>query len=94
MRMTSRILTAAVLAAGFAIASVSAQAQNVRVRGTIEKLDGTLVGSSGGMYRQGDALCLETQHFPDSVNHKEFPSIILQPGQTYQQTTVWQMSAE
>ena len=34
------------------------------------------------------ALCLETQHFPDSVNHPEFPSIILRPGHTYRQTTV------
>src|SRR5258705_1491508 len=40
MRITSRVLAAAALAAGFAAASVSAQAQNVRVRGTIEKLDG------------------------------------------------------
>ena len=43
MRMTSRILTAAALVAGFAMTSVSAQAQNVRVRGTIEKVDGNNV---------------------------------------------------
>jgi aldose 1-epimerase len=35
---------------------------------TANFVDGTLVGSSGGMYRQGDALCLETQHYPDSPN--------------------------
>jgi hypothetical protein len=43
MRMTSRVLTAAALVAGFAITSVWAQAQNVRVRGTIEKVDGNNV---------------------------------------------------
>ena len=51
-------------------------------------------GKDGKSYPLRSALCLETQHFPDSVNHKEFPSIILQPGQTYQQTTVWVFSAE
>ena len=43
MRMTPRIVAAVALAAGFAVVSVSAQAQNVRVRGTIEKVDGNLV---------------------------------------------------
>ena len=43
MRMTPRILAAVALAAGFAVVSVSAQAQNVRVRGTIEKVDGDVV---------------------------------------------------
>jgi hypothetical protein len=43
MRMTPRIVTAVALAAGFAVMSVSVQAQNVRVRGTIEKVDGDLV---------------------------------------------------
>ena len=43
MRMTPRIVAAVALAAGFAVVSVSAQAQNVRVRGTIEKVDGDLV---------------------------------------------------
>ncbi|MBI1282148.1 MAG: galactose-1-epimerase [Anaerolineaceae bacterium] len=52
-------------------------------------LDGTLVGSSGGMYRQGEGLCLETQHFPDSPNHSAFPSTELKPGDTYQSTTIY-----
>ena len=43
MRMTPRIVAALALAAGFAVVSVSAQAQNVRVRGTIEKVDGDVV---------------------------------------------------
>ncbi|CAM5573686.1 Aldose 1-epimerase OS=Streptomyces tendae OX=1932 GN=F3L20_25580 PE=3 SV=1 [Streptomyces tendae] len=42
-------------------------------------LDGTLVGSGGRVYRQGDGLCLETQHFPDSPNQPAFPSTVLRP---------------
>jgi aldose 1-epimerase len=55
-------------------------------------LDGTLVGTSGKMYRQGDALALETQHFPDSPNHPNFPSTVLQPGQDFTSTTVYAFS--
>ncbi|NEB79553.1 galactose mutarotase [Streptomyces sp. SID14478] len=51
-------------------------------------LDGTLTGPSGRTYRQGDGLCLETQHFPDSPNHPAFPSTVLRPGDTYRSTTV------
>ncbi|MFJ8908382.1 aldose epimerase family protein [Streptomyces sp. NPDC102359] len=51
-------------------------------------LDGTLVGSGGRVYRQGDGLCLETQHFPDSPNRPSFPSTVLRPGRTYRTTTV------
>ncbi|MDT3728549.1 aldose epimerase family protein [Streptomyces sp. DSM 41972] len=51
-------------------------------------LDGTLVGSGGRVYRQGDGLCLETQHFPDSPNQPAFPSTVLRPGETYRTTTV------
>jgi aldose 1-epimerase len=51
-------------------------------------LDGTLVGSAGKMYRQGDGLCLETQHFPDSPNHPDFPSTVLKAGETYKTSTV------
>jgi aldose 1-epimerase len=52
-------------------------------------LDGTLVGTSGRMYRQGDGLALETQHFPDSPNHANFPSTVLRPGQVYRTTTAY-----
>jgi aldose 1-epimerase len=55
-------------------------------------LDGSLTGKKGIVYRQHAALCLETQHFPDSVNHPNFPSTILRPGQTYRQTTVHKFS--
>jgi aldose 1-epimerase len=50
-------------------------------------LDGTLYGTSGHQYRQGDGLALETQHFPDSPNHANFPSTVLNPGQTYRSAT-------
>ncbi|WP_255951469.1 aldose epimerase family protein [Streptomyces odontomachi] len=50
-------------------------------------LDGTLTGTSGRIYRQGDGLALETQHFPDSPNQPSFPSTVLRPGETYRTTT-------
>ncbi|MDF2640609.1 MAG: galactose mutarotase [Novosphingobium lindaniclasticum] len=46
-------------------------------------MDGTLTGKSGQIYREGDALVLEPQLFPDSPNQPQFPSIRLAPGQTY-----------
>ncbi len=52
-------------------------------------LDGTLVGPSGQMYRQGDGFALETQHFPDSPNQPDFPSTVLEPGQEYTSTTIY-----
>lgn len=51
-------------------------------------LDGTLVGTSGRMYRMGDGVALETQHLPDSPNHPAFPSTVLRPGETLRSTTV------
>ena len=54
-------------------------------------LDGTLVGTSGRMYRQGDGFALETQHYPDSPNHANFPSTVLRPGQTYRTTTIYEL---
>jgi aldose 1-epimerase len=56
-------------------------------------LDGTLYGTSGRQYRQGDGLALETQHFPDSPNKPNFPSTELDPGQTYDTTTIYAFSA-
>jgi aldose 1-epimerase len=55
-------------------------------------LDGTLVGTSGRMYRQGDGFALETQHYPDSPNQPHFPSTELRPGHTYKSTTIYQFS--
>jgi aldose 1-epimerase len=51
-------------------------------------LDGSLTGI-GGRYWKNGAFCLETQHFPDSVNHPHFPSTLLRPGETYRQTAVY-----
>ncbi|MFE0367348.1 aldose epimerase family protein [Streptomyces tendae] len=56
-------------------------------------LDGTLTGTGGSLYRQGDALCLETQHFPDSPNQPSFPSTVLRPGETYRTSTVHSFDA-
>jgi aldose 1-epimerase len=55
-------------------------------------LDGTLKGKGGVAYRKHQGLCLETQHFPDSVHHANFPSIILRPSMTYTQTTIYRFS--
>jgi aldose 1-epimerase len=55
-------------------------------------LDGTLAGSGGGLYRQSDGLCLETQHFPDSPNKPQFPSTVLRPGETFASTTIHRFS--
>lgn len=57
-------------------------------------LTGAYTGTSGHAYRQGAGLALETQHFPDSPNHPEFPTTTLNPGQTYHQTTVIQLGTE
>lgn len=51
-------------------------------------LNGSITGL-GGKYPMHGAFCLETQHFPDSVHHSNFPSVILRPGEQYQQTTVY-----
>ncbi|TFV77685.1 galactose mutarotase [Blastococcus sp. CT_GayMR19] len=55
-------------------------------------LDGTLVGTGDRIYRQGDGLALETQHFPDSPNQPDFPSTVLRPDEVYDSTTVFELS--
>ena len=57
------------------------------------QLTGTLAGPSGRSYRQGDAVCLETQHFPDSPNQPAFPSTVLRPGEEFTSTTVFRFTA-
>jgi aldose 1-epimerase len=52
-------------------------------------LDGRLLGSGGALYRQGDGLCLETQHYPDSPNRPDFPSTVLRPGEVFASSTVY-----
>ena len=51
-------------------------------------------GKAGQTYQHRGALCLETQHFPDSVHHDNFPSIILRPGEQYHTTTIYRFSSE
>lgn len=58
-------------------------------------LDGSLVGPGGRIYRQGDGLCLETQHNPDSPHHEagpDWPSTVLRPGEVWRSTTVHRFS--
>jgi aldose 1-epimerase len=55
-------------------------------------LDGTNTGKGGVVYRKHQAFCLEADHFPDAVHHPNFPSVILRPGQTYRQTTIYTFS--
>lgn len=50
-------------------------------------------GKAGKAYPRRSAFCLETQHYPDSPNHPEFPSTVLRPGDTYLSTTVYRFSA-
>jgi aldose 1-epimerase len=51
-------------------------------------LDARLAGAHGRVLRQGDGLCLETQHFPDSPNQPDFPSTVLRPGHIFTSCTV------
>jgi aldose 1-epimerase len=55
-------------------------------------MDATTSGKAGKLYREGDALVLEPQMFPDTPNHPEFGSIRLDPGQTYRNIIVWRFS--
>jgi aldose 1-epimerase len=56
-------------------------------------LDGTLTGKAGAAYQKHFGFCLETQHYPDSINHPNFPPVVLQPGRTFKSTTVYRFSA-
>ncbi len=59
---------------------------------TANNLNGSLHGPTGVAYTRRFGLCLETEHFPDSPNHPNFPTTTLQPGQTYRSTTVYKFS--
>jgi aldose 1-epimerase len=56
-------------------------------------LNGSFKGKDGIVYQCRSALCLETQHFPDSPNKSHFPSVVLEPNETYRQTTIYKFSA-
>lgn len=51
-------------------------------------------GKTGGMYRQYQGFCLETQHFPCAPSHPHFPSVELRPGELYHETTIYQFRTE
>ena len=55
-------------------------------------LDGTIVGKRGVAYPKFGAVCLEAEHYPDSINHPNFPSTILRPGSTFQSQTIYKFS--
>jgi aldose 1-epimerase len=57
-------------------------------------LDGTLTGKGGKIYQRRYGFCLETQHFPDSPNHPNFPTTTLKKGETYRTTTLYRFSAK
>ena len=59
---------------------------------TSNGLDGTVSGKSGKPYERHAGFCLETQHFPDSPNHENFPTTILLPGETFSSTTEYRFS--
>jgi aldose 1-epimerase len=56
-------------------------------------LDGSVKGKSGKSYEQHAALCLETQHYPDSPNHPDFPTTELKPGERYHTITIYSLSS-
>ncbi len=57
-------------------------------------LNSSVVGKGGLEYKFRTGLCLETQHFPDSPNQPDFPSVILNPGKIYRSTTIYKFSAK
>ncbi len=55
---------------------------------------GGFKGTHGATYPKRSAICLECQHFPDSPNHPYFPSVVLNPGERYKQSTVYKFGVE
>jgi len=57
-------------------------------------LDGSFEGLDGVVYPKHSGFCLETQHYPDSINKPEWPTVVLRPGETYRHYTVHKFTAE
>ncbi|MBL9138274.1 MAG: galactose mutarotase [Verrucomicrobiales bacterium] len=55
-------------------------------------LDGKITGKGGWVYQHRNGFCMEPQHFPDSPNQPNFPSVVLRPGQTYRNTIIYRLS--
>jgi len=61
---------------------------------TANGLDGSITGVGGVTYPRHGGFCLETQHFPDSINKPNFPSVVLRPGETFKSATVYKFSTK
>jgi aldose 1-epimerase len=57
-------------------------------------LDGSLTGKGSVVYKKHQGLCLETQHFPDSINKPQWPTVVLKPGETYRHVMVHAFTAK
>jgi aldose 1-epimerase len=57
-------------------------------------LDGSITGKEGKEYHQRYGFCLEAHHYPDSPNHPEYPTTVLNPGEVYEQTTIYKFLTE
>lgn len=57
-------------------------------------LDGTITGTGGVNYPRNGGFCLETQHYPDSINKPSFPSVVLRPGQLYRTSTIYKFAVK
>jgi aldose 1-epimerase len=60
---------------------------------TANSFNGRMTGTGGVVYPRHAGFCLETQHYPDSINQPEFPSVVLRPGETFRSTTSFRFSA-
>jgi aldose 1-epimerase len=61
---------------------------------TANWLDGSIRGKAGAAYKRIGAVCLETQNYPDAVNHANFPNAILRPGEVYHTETIYKFSVK
>ncbi|MDP2334959.1 MAG: hypothetical protein Q8N05_00625 [Bacteroidota bacterium] len=57
-------------------------------------LKGNVIGKRGNPYNFRNGVCLETQHYPDSPHHPNFPNTLLQPGDTLNSTTIFKFSVK
>jgi aldose 1-epimerase len=57
-------------------------------------LDGTLKGKGGWVYQFRNGFCMEPQHYPDSPNQPNFPSVVLKPGNIYRNTIIYRFSVK
>ncbi|HEM49487.1 MAG TPA: galactose-1-epimerase, partial [Caldithrix sp.] len=57
-------------------------------------LNGVKNGKGGITYSKHSGICLETQHYPDSPNKENFPTVVLKPDEEYRQTTIYKFSVK